>query len=206
MIPITFIHSLISFVSIFLAYAFVVTCAGVFSAWVALKFGDETPAAMGHLSWHPLAHIDVVGAMCFLLLGLGWGRMIFFDYRKLSHPWGIICTYLAAVPIYILTAITALVTTVLAFGIGFISGPPEVSKAHALDFYFTHFPMYSSFMIACGFILLSIVYISIILAALDIISRTFQVVLIIGYPELADRMYYDMRLFLIPFFIDDFIY
>jgi hypothetical protein len=203
MISITFVHSLISAVSIFLAYALVVTCAGFFSAWVALKCGDETPAAMGHLSWHPLAHIDIVGAICFLSLGLGWGRMIFFDYRNLSRPWGVIFTYLAAVPVYIFLAISSLVTTILIFGMEFVAVPPSATldKAHALDFYFTHFPMYSSFKISCGFILLSIVYISVLLAALDIISRTFQAVLILAYPELADRMHYDVRLFLIPFFL-----
>lgn len=200
MVPVTFIHSLISFLSMFLAYAFVVTCAGVFSAWVALKLGDDTPARFGHLSWHPLAHMDVIGALSLLFVGFGWGRVILFDYHNLSRPWGVIATYLSALPVYFLLSLSSLVALIKFFGIKFIKMSYEIfaDKLEALSKFFVLFPDYSSLALTVGYILLSVLYISILLITLDIISRGFQIVLILFFPEAAQNMYHDMRLFFIP--------
>ena len=45
-------------------------------AWAAHKMGDETAAYSGRLTLNPLAHIDILGALCLLITGFGWGRPV----------------------------------------------------------------------------------------------------------------------------------
>ena len=40
-------------------------------AWAAHKMGDETAAYSGRLTLNPLAHIDILGALCLLITGFG---------------------------------------------------------------------------------------------------------------------------------------
>ncbi len=45
-------------------------------ARVAAACGDTTPEKQGRLSLNPLAHLDVVGTLCILLAGFGWGKAV----------------------------------------------------------------------------------------------------------------------------------
>ena len=45
-------------------------------AWAAHKMGDETAAYSGRLTLNPLAHIDILGALCLLVTGFGWARPV----------------------------------------------------------------------------------------------------------------------------------
>ena len=45
-------------------------------AWAAHKMGDETAAYSGRLSLNPLAHIDILGALCLLITGFGWAKPV----------------------------------------------------------------------------------------------------------------------------------
>ena len=38
--------------------------------------GDETAAYSGRLTLNPLAHIDILGALCLLITGFGWARPV----------------------------------------------------------------------------------------------------------------------------------
>ncbi len=58
---------------------------GFFQAWVARKLGDETPANMGFLTMNPLAHIDPIGFICMLLVGIGFGKPIQFSSRNYKN-------------------------------------------------------------------------------------------------------------------------
>lgn len=42
--------------------------------WMAVKLGDDTPVREGRLTLNPLAHVDPVGCIFMILVGLGWGR------------------------------------------------------------------------------------------------------------------------------------
>lgn len=44
--------------------------------WMALRCGDPTAKYFGRLSLNPLAHFDIYGAICFLLVGFGWGKPV----------------------------------------------------------------------------------------------------------------------------------
>lgn len=45
-------------------------------AWAAHKLGDDTAAYSGRLTLNPLAHIDIVGAICLLLTPFGWAKPV----------------------------------------------------------------------------------------------------------------------------------
>ena len=43
-------------------------------AWAAYKMGDDTPKYAGGLTLNPMAHIDPLGAIMLILVGVGWGK------------------------------------------------------------------------------------------------------------------------------------
>lgn len=42
----------------------------------AYFYGDTTARDLGRLTFNPIAHIDLMGAMIFLLIGFGWGKPV----------------------------------------------------------------------------------------------------------------------------------
>lgn len=57
--------------------------AHAFAAW---KLGDETARRDGRLTLNPLAHIDPLGAVLFVLVGFGWAKPVPVDGRNFRHP------------------------------------------------------------------------------------------------------------------------
>ena len=44
--------------------------------YVAYKMGDGTAKMQGRLTLNPLAHIDIIGALCMVLFGFGWAKAV----------------------------------------------------------------------------------------------------------------------------------
>ncbi len=55
-------------------------------AWVAKKLGDPTAEMEGRITLNPLAHLDPMGTVLFLLVGFGWGRPVPVDPRNFRNP------------------------------------------------------------------------------------------------------------------------
>ncbi len=53
-----------------------ITCHEYAHARVALLPGDPTAQEQGRVSLNPLAHLDPLGALSFLLVGFGWGKPV----------------------------------------------------------------------------------------------------------------------------------
>jgi len=57
-------------------------------AWVADRCGDPTARYMGRITLNPLKHLDPVGILCMLVLGIGWAKPVpvnplnFRKYRR----------------------------------------------------------------------------------------------------------------------------
>lgn len=57
-------------------------------AFMADRLGDKTPRFQGRLTLNPSSHIDPIGLICFLGLGIGWAKPVqvnpsaFKDYYK----------------------------------------------------------------------------------------------------------------------------
>lgn len=45
-------------------------------AWVAVRFGDETPRVTGRLTLNPLAHLDPLGSLMLIVAGFGWAKPV----------------------------------------------------------------------------------------------------------------------------------
>lgn len=54
-------------------------------AWLADYFGDDTPRVNGRLSFNPVAHIDIVGALVLMVYGFGWAKPVPVNEYKLSR-------------------------------------------------------------------------------------------------------------------------
>ncbi|MFV0496571.1 MAG: site-2 protease family protein [Candidatus Fimivivens sp.] len=65
-------------------------------AWAAEKMGDSTARYSRRLSLNPLDHIDPIGALMILLIGIGFARPVPIDSRNFRDPkMGTIVTSLA---------------------------------------------------------------------------------------------------------------
>lgn len=95
-------------------------------AWAAYRLGDDTAALQGRLTLNPLAHLDPIGALVFLVAGIGWAKPVPINptrfNRKYSMKTGLMLTSLAGPSANLLLAIVAAVlhavTLVIALAIG----------------------------------------------------------------------------------------
>lgn len=83
-----------------LARVFVVFCTlpvhEYAHAFVATKLGDDTPRLKGRLTFAPLAHIDLMGALMIFLVGFGYAKPVPVNPRKFKNPkFGMALTALA---------------------------------------------------------------------------------------------------------------
>ena len=57
-------------------------------AWMANRCGDPTARMLGRVTLNPLKHLDPVGLVCMLVLGIGWAKPVpvnprnYRDYRR----------------------------------------------------------------------------------------------------------------------------
>lgn len=54
--------------------------------WVASKLGDPTAAYAGRLTLNPLAHLDLMGALMFLVVGFGWAKPVPINPYFFKNP------------------------------------------------------------------------------------------------------------------------
>jgi len=45
-------------------------------AWVATRYGDNTPRLAGRLTLNPLVHLDPIGSLVLLTAGFGWAKPV----------------------------------------------------------------------------------------------------------------------------------
>jgi len=51
----------------------------------ALALGDPTAKRMGRLSFNPLSHLDILGAICLFLFNFGWAKPVPVDIRYFKN-------------------------------------------------------------------------------------------------------------------------
>ena len=58
-------------------------------AFMATKFGDDTPRYAGRLTMNPLAHLDPIGTIVIILTGfIGWAKPVPINSRNFRSSWG----------------------------------------------------------------------------------------------------------------------
>jgi Zn-dependent protease len=55
-------------------------------AYTAYYFGDDTAALMGRVSLNPLRHLDLWGAIAFLIIHFGWAKPVPVNPARLRNP------------------------------------------------------------------------------------------------------------------------
>lgn len=55
-------------------------------AYVADKFGDPTPRTMGRLTLNPRVHLDWLGMVFFLIIGIGWAKPVLVNRSHFKYP------------------------------------------------------------------------------------------------------------------------
>ncbi|MSQ23020.1 MAG: site-2 protease family protein [Chloroflexi bacterium] len=68
------------------AFIIAVACHEANHAFVATALGDDTPRRAGRLSLNPLRHIDVMGIVFFVLMGVGWGSTPVNPWKLRPNP------------------------------------------------------------------------------------------------------------------------
>lgn len=72
---------------IYIIFLLVVVTIHEFShAYAADRLGDPTPGLLGRVTLNPIAHLDPIGSILFLIAGFGWGKPVPFDPFNLKHP------------------------------------------------------------------------------------------------------------------------
>ena len=63
-----------------------VTIHEVAHALVADRLGDPTPRAAGRITLNPFPHLDLFGALAFVIAGFGWAKPVPVNAANLRHP------------------------------------------------------------------------------------------------------------------------
>lgn len=87
-------------------------------AWMSNKLGDPTPRMQGRLTINPLAHVDLLGFVCLLICGFGWGKPVMINpyyYKKRRRDELLVA--LAGVVMNLILAIIFSFPTKLVYGL-----------------------------------------------------------------------------------------
>lgn len=90
---------------------------------VAYKMGDDTPKVAGRLTLNPLKHIDTMGFISFMLLGIGWAKPMPINPTKFKkYKTGTrICSVAGICANIILGLLASIICLVLKLTVGFES-------------------------------------------------------------------------------------
>lgn len=103
--------------------------------FIATKLGDPTPRYQGRLTLNPFAHIDYLGALSMLFLGVGWAKAVQVNPRNFNNPKiGMAITAFAGPAANI---ITATISMVFAYIIFVFATPLGIFAVYAWDFFVT---------------------------------------------------------------------
>lgn len=79
------VAALISLLCSFLGMCVAISFHEYAHAFVAYKLGDPTAKNMGRMTIDPTKHIDPIGAIFFVLFGIGWAKPVIVSSRNLKH-------------------------------------------------------------------------------------------------------------------------
>lgn len=103
--------------------------------FIATKLGDPTPRYQGRLSLNPFAHIDYLGALSMLFLGVGWAKSVQVNPRNFKNPKvGMAITAFAGPAANI---ITATISMLLAYVCAYTLSSVGAFMGYVVDFFIT---------------------------------------------------------------------
>ncbi|MDR4498177.1 MAG: site-2 protease family protein [Candidatus Scalindua sp.] len=69
-----------------IAILYALTIHEFFHAWAANRLGDPTAKMQGRLTLNPLAHLDPMGTICFIVAHFGWGKPVPINSSYFKNP------------------------------------------------------------------------------------------------------------------------
>lgn len=161
------IEGIIALIILVFAYIIAGTIAGFSQAWMANRCGDTTAEDAGLLTLNPLVHIDIIGMLFLVTMGIGWTKHVPINPLNISGRLKLILVSCTNILVYIIQALIALVILELSFGLvvsqRVFSGNFSIAKFAAA------YPTHSSATLLFGFLLVGLIYICVLLAVLDFI-------------------------------------
>lgn len=105
---------------------FAITCHEVSHGYIAWRYGDPTARMLGRLTLNPLKHIDIIGTLMIVFIGIGWAKPVPVVYENLRNPKRDMIWVAAAGPIT--NILLAIVSAVLLRALIAIGNPAGVSQ------------------------------------------------------------------------------
>ncbi|MDA8429838.1 MAG: site-2 protease family protein [Geobacteraceae bacterium] len=65
---------------------FAITCHEVSHGYIAWRYGDPTARMLGRLTLNPLKHIDIIGTLMIIFVGIGWAKPVPVVFENLRNP------------------------------------------------------------------------------------------------------------------------
>lgn len=77
---------MLGYIFLLASLVFVITFHEFAHAWTAYLLGDPTAKDKGRLTLNPLAHLDPLGSVMMLLIGIGWGKPVPVNSFYFKNP------------------------------------------------------------------------------------------------------------------------
>jgi len=133
MIQLLFQQQYVLFAMIAFALIFSLTFHEYGHGKVASLIGDDTAERAGRLTLNPIPHIDPMGLLMLLLIGIGYAKPVPADPRKFNTRWGTLMVAAAGPGMNLLLA----VVSINIFVLGFKLGLPLFKTPEAYEFFRT---------------------------------------------------------------------
>lgn len=75
-----------AFLLLVLAWLVALTVHEFMHAWTANYLGDSTARYSGRVTLNPLAHLDMIGTVMILLIGIGWAKPVPVNENNFRNP------------------------------------------------------------------------------------------------------------------------
>lgn len=63
-----------------------ITCHEVSHGFIAFLRGDNTAKSLGRLTLNPLKHLDIIGTIMIIVIGIGWAKPVPVNFGNLRSP------------------------------------------------------------------------------------------------------------------------
>ena len=63
-----------------------ITCHEVSHGFIAYLRGDDTARNQGRLTLNPLKHLDIIGTIMIIVVGIGWAKPVPVNFNNLRNP------------------------------------------------------------------------------------------------------------------------
>ena len=104
---------------------------------VAKKLGDDSAEREGRITLNPVAHLDMLGSLCIMLVGFGWSKPLPINFSRMKNVRkGVICISLTGPVTHYLSAIVCKIVSFLLLRFA-VTSSAEITVPVCLMFIFT---------------------------------------------------------------------